>query len=189
MFNQNKIERPNFDDPHFDLICPCGCGRELLIQNTPYTHNVRDFGNIIWQQLLRDKGREDAIAFLHNLFEKESRSIKRRQVPRFMRTGVGGLFLLAGIVIVGAEIYFGWQDGGWNRYPLSMLMVDTFHFIGRMMGDMIPVFQNAAEGLKGFEISKFPFYAQRFLVGIPMASLFLFTAYIFMKWEKLLSRV
>ncbi len=180
MFNQNKIERPNFDDPHFDIICPCGCGRGLPIQNTPYTHDVRDFGNIIWQQLLKDKGREDAIAFLHNLFERVSRSMKRREVPKFMRTGVGGLFFLAGIVLVGAEIYFGWQDGVWNRYPLSMLVADTAHLMGQMMGNMLPSFKKFVDMGKSLDISDFPHPVQLFLGAIPMASFFLISGYFFL---------
>jgi hypothetical protein len=114
--------------------------------------------------------------------------MKRREAIKLLKKIYGGLFLLAGIVLVGSEIYLGWQDGDWNQYPLSLLMVDTFHFIGRMMGNLIPVFQTAAEGLKGFEISKFPIFAQRFLAGIPMAILFLITGYLFLKEGKLFRR-
>ncbi len=49
----------------FDIFCPCGCGRGLPIQNIPYTHDIQELGKIIWQQLVKDKGIDGAIAFLH----------------------------------------------------------------------------------------------------------------------------
>jgi hypothetical protein len=114
--------------------------------------------------------------------------MKRRKAINFLRKYFGGLFLIAGIALIGIEIYLGWQDGGWNRYPFSMLIVETSHLIGQMMENLVPVFQSSAEGLKGFEISKFPIFAQRFLAGIPMAVLFLITGHLFLKREKLFRR-
>ncbi len=52
-------------DPPMGVFCPCGCGRELPIPNTPFTHDIKEFGNIIWQQLVLDKGVEGAIVSLH----------------------------------------------------------------------------------------------------------------------------
>ena len=54
-------------DPPMGVFCPCGCGcgRELPIPNTTFTHDTKEFGNIIWQQLVLDKGVEGAIVSLH----------------------------------------------------------------------------------------------------------------------------
>jgi hypothetical protein len=101
---------------------------------------------------------------------------------------VGELSILAGLVLVGADIYLGWQDGVWNRYPLSMLVVDTAHLMGQMMGNMLPLFEKYVDMGKSFEISDFPHPVQLFLSAMPMAIFFLISGYFFLKWPKFLSK-
>ena len=60
-------------------------------------------------------------------------SMKIKKALKYIRMKVGKLFIIAGFVLIGAEIYLGWQDGVWNRFPLSMLLIDTIHFMGRAM--------------------------------------------------------
>ena len=107
----------------------------------------------------------------------------------FLRKHVGGLFVLAGVVLVCTEIYLWWQDGVWNRFPFSELIVAMSHFTGQMMGHLAPLFQGVTEGLKGFEISSFPNVAQSLLGSIPVALLFLITGYWIWRGDRWTGRV
>ena len=111
-----------------------------------------------------------------------------KKALKYIRKKVGKLFIFAGFVLIGAEIYLGWLDGVWNRYPLSMLAIDTIHFMGRAMGDMLPEFRMTSNMCKSFETSDFPHPVQLFLGAIPMASFFLISGYFFLRWPRFLSR-
>ena len=104
--------------------------------------------------------------------------MRKKKALKYIRKKVGKLFIFAGFVLIGAEIYLGWLDGVWNRYPLSMLVIDTIHFMGRAMGDMLPEFQMTSDTWKSFETSDFPHRVQLFLGAIPMASFFLISGYL-----------
>ena len=111
-----------------------------------------------------------------------------KKALKYIREKVGKLFVFAGFVLVGAEIYLGWLDGVWNRYPLSMLVADTAHLMGQMMGNMLPLFKKFVDMGKSLEISDFPHPVQLFLGATPMASFFLISGYFFLRWPKFLSR-
>ncbi len=114
--------------------------------------------------------------------------MRKKKALKYTKKKVGELFIFTGLVLVGVDIYLGWQDGVWNRYPLSMLAVDTTHLMGQMMGNMLPLFERFVDIGKSFEISNFPHPVQLFLGAIPMASFFLISGYFFLKWPKFLSR-
>ena len=114
--------------------------------------------------------------------------MRKKKALKYIREKVGKLFVFAGFVLVGAEIYLGWLDGVWNRYPLSVLVVDTIHFMGRAMGDTLPEFQMTSDTWKSFETSDFPHSVQLFLGAIPMAIFFLISGYFFLRWPRFLSR-
>ncbi len=114
--------------------------------------------------------------------------MRKKKALKYTKKKVGELFIFAGLVLVGVDIYLGWQDGVWNRYPLSMLVVDTIHLMGQMMGNMLPLFEKYVDMWKSFEISNFPHPVQLFLGAIPMAIFFLISGYFFLKWPKFLSK-
>ena len=114
--------------------------------------------------------------------------MRKKKALKYIGMNVGKLFIFSGCVLIGAEIYLGWLDGVWNRYPLSMLVIDTIHFMGRTMGDTLPEFQMTSDMWKSFETSDFPHSAQLFLGAIPMAIFFLISGYFFLRWPRFLSR-
>jgi hypothetical protein len=114
--------------------------------------------------------------------------MKIKKALKYIRMKVGKLFIIAGFVLIGAEIYLGWQDGVWNRFPISMLLIDTIHFMGRVMGDVLPEFQMTSVTWQSFETSDFPHPVQLFLGAIPMASFFLISGYCFLRWSGFLGR-
>ena len=59
-------------NPRLGVLCPCGCRRGLPMQNIPYTHEMQEFGKVIWQQLVSEKGVEGAIAFFHEAVDEDS---------------------------------------------------------------------------------------------------------------------
>jgi len=112
--------------------------------------------------------------------------MRKKKALKYTRKKIGQLFIFAGIVLVGADIFLGWQDGAWNRYPLSMLVADTAHLMGQMMGNMLPLFEKYAGMWKSLEISDFPLRVQLFLNAIPMAIFFLISGFFFLRWPKFL---
>jgi len=114
--------------------------------------------------------------------------MRKKKVLKYIRMKVGKLLIFAGFVLIGAEIYLGWRYGFRTRYPLSMLVIDTIHFMRRVTGDMLPEFQMTSDMWRSFETSDFPHPVQLFLGAIPMASFFLISGYFFLRWPKFLSR-
>ena len=114
--------------------------------------------------------------------------MKIKKALQYVRKKVGKLFIFSGFVLIGVEIYLAWLDGVWNRYPLSMLVIDTIHFMGRVMGDMLPEFEMTSDTWRSLETSDFPHPVQLFLGAVPMASFFLISGYFLLKWPRFLSR-
>jgi hypothetical protein len=110
--------------------------------------------------------------------------LKKKKWLKYTRKKIGELFIFAGFVLIFADIYLGWQDGVWNRYPLSMLMADTAHLMGLITGSMLPLLERFIDTAKNFEVSKFPHSVQIFLSAVPMATIFLVSGYFFLKWAK-----
>ncbi len=66
-----------------------------------------------------------------------------------------------------------------------MLIVDTTHLMGQMMGNMLPLFEKYVDMEKSFEISDFPHPVQLFWGAIPMAIFFSdFGILFFLNWPK-----
>ncbi len=113
--------------------------------------------------------------------------MRKKKVLKYIGKKIGKLFIFSGCVLIGAEIYLGWVDGAWNRYPLSMLVIDTIHFMGRAMGDLLPEFQMTSDTWRSFETSDFPHPVQLFLDAIPIAIFFLISGYFLLRWSRFFS--
>ncbi|MDP6280097.1 MAG: hypothetical protein QGI11_16565 [Nitrospinota bacterium] len=94
------------------------------------------------------------------------------------------LLYLGGFVLLGYELYLWWQDGIWNRYPLSLMVEAFVHSVSVVMEKIPGVQREGVDMWSIFVISDLPYYVARFFQIIPISGFFLVFGYFCIRWHK-----